>query len=90
MCSYGTVQRPYDSDELLLTDEFLRPFREAFLSSAAAGGFGTKASAFPVKFLNIFDPLRDDNNLGRSVSKGIAMDRTQVNFEIYNFQMVLK
>uniref|UniRef100_A0A7C9AQJ3 Polynucleotide adenylyltransferase n=1 Tax=Opuntia streptacantha TaxID=393608 RepID=A0A7C9AQJ3_OPUST len=64
------VQHPYDSDELLLTDEFLRPFREAFLSSAAAGGFGTKASAFPVKFLNIFDPLRDDNNLGRSVSKG--------------------
>ncbi|KAJ8442678.1 hypothetical protein Cgig2_003722 [Carnegiea gigantea] len=62
------VQRPHDSDELLLTDEFLRTFREAFLSST--GACGTKAPAFPVKFLNIFDPLRDDNNLGRSVSKG--------------------
>ncbi|XP_074286444.1 uncharacterized protein LOC141611733 isoform X2 [Silene latifolia] len=55
-------------DELLLTEEFLRSSREALLPST--GDVGTKSPTFPVKFLNILDPLRDDNNLGRSVSKG--------------------
>jgi len=28
------------------------------------------AHEFPVKFMNILDPLRNDNNLGRSVNIG--------------------
>ncbi|XP_021758199.1 uncharacterized protein LOC110723179 [Chenopodium quinoa] len=62
------VQAPHDCDDLLLTDNFLRSSREAILSSM--GIVGTKNSVFPVKFLNILDPLRDENNLGRSVNKG--------------------
>lgn len=30
------------------------------------------ANVFPVKYLNIIDPLKESNNLGRSVSKGIS------------------
>ncbi|XP_019103597.1 uncharacterized protein LOC104887647 isoform X3 [Beta vulgaris subsp. vulgaris] len=62
------VQLPHDTDDLLLTDAFLRSSREAILSSM--GVVVTINSVFPVKFLNILDPLREDNNLGRSVSKG--------------------
>ncbi|XP_021737950.1 uncharacterized protein LOC110704474 [Chenopodium quinoa] len=62
------VQAPHGCDDLLLTDNFLRSSREAILSSM--GVVGTKNSVFPVKFLNILDPLRDNNNLGRSVNKG--------------------
>uniref|UniRef100_A0A7C9E525 Polynucleotide adenylyltransferase n=1 Tax=Opuntia streptacantha TaxID=393608 RepID=A0A7C9E525_OPUST len=62
------VRLPQGCDELLLTNDFLRNSREAF--SSFTGVIGSKRAAFPVKFLNILDPLRDDNNLGRSVSKG--------------------
>ncbi|KAJ8437283.1 hypothetical protein Cgig2_010108 [Carnegiea gigantea] len=62
------VQLPPDCKELLLTNEFLRSSREAF--SSCTGVLRSKRAAFPVKFLNIWDPLRNDNNLGRSVSKG--------------------
>ncbi|KAL9247834.1 hypothetical protein vseg_021220 [Gypsophila vaccaria] len=55
-------------DKLLLTEEFLRSSREPLLPSIQ--GSGTQSFGFPVKYLNILDPLRDDNNLGRSVSKG--------------------
>ncbi|XP_074280523.1 uncharacterized protein LOC141605586 [Silene latifolia] len=57
----------HDCNKLLLTEEFLRSAREVLLPPA--GVVETK-NLFPVKFLNILDPLRDDNNLGRSVSKG--------------------
>ncbi|KAL2897867.1 Terminal uridylyltransferase cid1, partial [Bienertia sinuspersici] len=62
------VQLPNDCDDLLLTDAFLRSSRETILSSTNFSG--TNNVVFPVKFLNILDPLREDNNLGRSVSKG--------------------
>ncbi|KAK9682684.1 hypothetical protein RND81_10G089100 [Saponaria officinalis] len=55
-------------DGLLLTEDFLRCTRDPLLPST--GVVGTKNSVFPVKFLNILDPLKDDNNLGRSVNKG--------------------
>ncbi|KAL9233873.1 hypothetical protein vseg_008810 [Gypsophila vaccaria] len=55
-------------DDLLLTEEFLRSFRDVLLPSTEV--VGVSNSAFPVKFLNILDPLKDDNNLGRSVNKG--------------------
>jgi len=72
---FPSVRLPQGCDELLLTNDFLRNSREAF--SSFTGVIGSKRAAFPVKFLNILDPLRDDNNLGRSVSKGIASLITQ-------------
>ncbi|GAB4832047.1 hypothetical protein Ancab_006065 [Ancistrocladus abbreviatus] len=57
-----------DSDELLLTDEFMRNFREEFSFSTPM--LQAERHVFPVKFLNILDPLRENNNLGRSISKG--------------------
>ncbi|CAO2820741.1 unnamed protein product [Amaranthus hypochondriacus] len=62
------VQPPLQCEKPLLKDEFIKSSKEATLSSL--GLFGSQMPAFPVKFMNIFDPLRDDNNLGRSVSKG--------------------
>lgn len=55
-------------DELLLSKEFLQNCRDIF--SVQARSCETVAQEFPVKHLNIIDPLRSNNNLGRSVSKG--------------------
>lgn len=70
------MQSPQDCDDVLLTDTFLRSSREAILSSMGVGR--TNDSAFSVKFLNVLDPLKEDNNLGRSVCKGIAMLKTSM------------
>ncbi|XP_057521248.1 uncharacterized protein LOC130801417 [Amaranthus tricolor] len=64
------VLSPPECDDALLSDAILRSYREVTLSAMGMGVVGSKNPAFPVKFLNILDPLRDDNNLGRSVSKG--------------------
>ncbi|KAF3966131.1 hypothetical protein CMV_009749 [Castanea mollissima] len=55
-------------DELLLTEVFLRNCREIF--SVPIRAHETRIHEFPIKHLNIVDPLKDNNNLGRSVSKG--------------------
>ncbi|XP_031271328.1 uncharacterized protein LOC116129750 [Pistacia vera] len=57
-----------DGDELLLSQEFLRRCREIY--SVPIKALETTGHEFPVKHLNIVDPLKDNNNLGRSVSKG--------------------
>ncbi|KAE8724297.1 Melibiase family protein isoform 1 [Hibiscus syriacus] len=57
-----------DGDELLLSRDFLRYCRETFCASLQSLEIG--ANAFPVKYMNIVDPLKVHNNLGRSVSKG--------------------
>ncbi|KAK8612100.1 hypothetical protein V6N13_092219 [Hibiscus sabdariffa] len=57
-----------NGDELLLGPDFLSYCRETYfvpIQSLDAG-----ANAFPVKYMNIVDPLKVNNNLGRSVSKG--------------------
>ncbi|XP_039001898.1 uncharacterized protein LOC120128248 [Hibiscus syriacus] len=54
--------------DLLLSNDFLRECVEVF--SIPSRGFETNSQAFPQKHLNIVDPLRENNNLGRSVSKG--------------------
>ena len=64
---------PPECDDALLSDAILRSYREVTLSAMGMGVVGSKNPAFPVKFLNVLDPLRDDNNLGRSVSKGITV-----------------
>ncbi|XWS13061.1 hypothetical protein CRYUN_Cryun36dG0005100 [Craigia yunnanensis] len=54
--------------DLLLSNDFLRECVEKF--SVPSRGFETNSRTFPQKHLNIVDPLRENNNLGRSVSKG--------------------
>ncbi|OVA19659.1 hypothetical protein BVC80_8585g2 [Macleaya cordata] len=53
---------------LLLDKEFLRNCVDMF--SVPSKGLETNLRAFPQKHLNIVDPLKENNNLGRSVSKG--------------------
>ncbi|MED6139819.1 hypothetical protein PIB30_087557 [Stylosanthes scabra] len=52
----------------LLDKEFLKNYRD--MCSILAKESETKTQEFPTKYLNILDPLRNNNNLGRSVSIG--------------------
>ncbi|KAH1061761.1 hypothetical protein GYH30_004990 [Glycine max] len=52
----------------LLTEEFIRSCVESF--SVPSRGADLNLRAFPQKHLNIIDPLKENNNLGRSVNKG--------------------
>ncbi|KAL2486235.1 PAP/OAS1 substrate-binding domain superfamily [Abeliophyllum distichum] len=54
---------------LMLSEEFLKNCKELF-SFPSRGGLETKPKAFQRKHLNIIDPLKENNNLGRSVNKG--------------------
>ncbi|KAE8718270.1 putative serine/threonine-protein kinase WNK5-like [Hibiscus syriacus] len=54
--------------DFLLSDDFLKQCVEMF--SVPPRAFETNSRTFPQKHLNIVDPLRENNNLGRSVSKG--------------------
>lgn len=52
----------------MLSDEFLENCMEMFsVSSRVLDG---KPKAFQAKHLNIIDPLKENNNLGRSVHRG--------------------
>ncbi|XP_065852456.1 uncharacterized protein [Euphorbia lathyris] len=53
---------------VLLSNDFLKDCAEMF--SVPARGFEASSRTFPLKHLNIVDPLKENNNLGRSVSKG--------------------
>ncbi|VVA18521.1 PREDICTED: PAP/OAS1 substrate-binding domain [Prunus dulcis] len=57
-----------EADELLLSEEFVRSSRDVFSDPIRADE--ATVHEFPTKHLNIVDPLKDENNLGRSVSKG--------------------
>ena len=63
----GTLENV--GDELLLSREFVRKCRETY--SVPIKAPETTCQKFPIKHINILDPLKDSNNLGRSVSKGI-------------------
>ncbi|XP_062004077.1 uncharacterized protein LOC133721471 [Rosa rugosa] len=54
--------------DLLLSSEFLRSCVDRF--SVPSRGYETNYRTFQPKHLNIVDPLKENNNLGRSVSKG--------------------
>ncbi|CAN8278799.1 unnamed protein product [Cochlearia groenlandica] len=54
--------------DLLLTSEFLKECLEMYY--VPSRGFEANPRVFPSKYLNIVDPLKENNNLGRSVSKG--------------------
>ncbi|KAJ4822480.1 hypothetical protein Tsubulata_011632 [Turnera subulata] len=63
------VERPENcGSDLLLSSEFLKDCVEMF--SVPPRGFESNSRTFPPKHLNIVDPLKENNNLGRSVSKG--------------------
>ncbi|KAJ8543569.1 hypothetical protein K7X08_006092 [Anisodus acutangulus] len=63
------VEMPdYISDDLLLSGEFLRNSTEMF--SVPSRGLETDTRSFQPKHLNIIDPLKENNNLGRSVNRG--------------------
>ncbi|XP_049388422.1 uncharacterized protein LOC125852775 [Solanum stenotomum] len=65
----SAVEMPdYISNELLLSEEFLRNSAEMF--SVPSRGLESDTRPFQQKYLNIIDPLKENNNLGRSVSKG--------------------
>ncbi|KAL7113830.1 hypothetical protein ACP275_04G083200 [Erythranthe tilingii] len=54
--------------DLMLSEEFLENCMEMFsVSSRVVEG---KPKAFQTKYLNIIDPLKENNNLGRSVHRG--------------------
>ncbi|XP_072975133.1 uncharacterized protein, partial [Typha angustifolia] len=60
--------RDIDSSDLLISKEFLKSSLERF--SVPPGDSEKSSAKFVQKNLNIIDPLREHNNLGRSVSKG--------------------
>ncbi|XP_060176107.1 uncharacterized protein LOC132606553 [Lycium barbarum] len=63
------VEMPdYISNDLLLSEEFLRNSMEMF--SVPSRGLETDTRPFQQKHLNIIDPLKENNNLGRSVNRG--------------------
>ncbi|CAM8901899.1 unnamed protein product [Rhodiola kirilowii] len=64
-----TPQSPRkDSGELLLEKGFLEKCYSAY--AVVPGVLENHGSPFGAKFLNVIDPLRGNNNLGRSVNKG--------------------
>jgi len=56
-----------DGGDWLFTKEFLKNCVENF---SVLKGLESTSRNFPQKHLNIVDPLKENNNLGRSVSRG--------------------
>jgi hypothetical protein len=56
-----------DGRKLLLSKEFLKKCIDKY--SDAPNGHDSNSQQFISKFLNVVDPLRENNNLGRSVRK---------------------
>ncbi|KAG6697884.1 hypothetical protein I3842_09G223600 [Carya illinoinensis] len=57
-----------DGSDLLLSSDFLKRCLEMF--SVSSRSYEPNSRTFLPKHLNIVDPLKENNNLGRSVSKG--------------------
>ncbi|KAK6935640.1 hypothetical protein RJ641_032670 [Dillenia turbinata] len=57
-----------DGHDMLLQEEFLRNCLSLF--SVPRKGHEANNRTFPLKHLNIVDPLKENNNLGRSVNRG--------------------
>lgn len=58
-----------DGGDLLLSNDFVRYCLEKFSVPSKGGDLNSRTIL--QKYLNIIDPLKENNNLGRSVSKGI-------------------
>ncbi|XP_062015400.1 uncharacterized protein LOC133731965 isoform X2 [Rosa rugosa] len=57
-----------EGDDVLLSEEFIRNCVDMF--SVPSKGCETNLRVFSLKHLNIIDPLKENNNLGRSVNRG--------------------
>ncbi|MCD9640701.1 hypothetical protein HAX54_026175 [Datura stramonium] len=57
-----------DGGDLLLSNDFVRYCLDTFSVPSKGGELNSRT--FLQKYLNIIDPLKENNNLGRSVSKG--------------------
>ncbi|XP_050385503.1 uncharacterized protein LOC126802025 isoform X2 [Argentina anserina] len=57
-----------EGKNLLLTKEFVKNCRVAF--SERRKKSEARLQEFPIKYRNVVDPLKDNNNLGRSVNSG--------------------
>lgn len=69
---YGAAEPPRkDGGELLLSKLFLDACSTVY---AVSGGQENQGQAFVSKHFNVIDPLRINNNLGRSVSKGTYLE----------------
>ncbi|OIW02610.1 hypothetical protein TanjilG_24061 [Lupinus angustifolius] len=66
--SVNRAERPENGGNTLLTEEFIRSCVDSF--SVPSRGVDLNLRAFPQKHLNIIDPLKENNNLGRSVNRG--------------------
>lgn len=62
------VHNPDSEEEPVLSEEFLRNCVDMF--SVSPKSSESNLRAFPKKNLNIIDPLKGNNNLGRSVNRG--------------------
>ncbi|KAL0284184.1 UNVERIFIED_CONTAM: hypothetical protein Sangu_2841900 [Sesamum angustifolium] len=68
-CYYESLKMPESGrKDLLLSEEFLENCMEMF--SVSFRGLEAQPKAFQTKHLNIIDPLKENNNLGRSVHRG--------------------
>ncbi|XP_030541897.1 uncharacterized protein LOC115749291 isoform X2 [Rhodamnia argentea] len=82
------VETMEHNGELLLSKDFLKDCVEHF--SVPSNGFGANARTFVSKHLNIVDPLKENNNLGRSVSKGSFFRiRSAFSFGVRKLEKVL-
>ena len=68
MLAFAAERPECNEGDLLLTDEFMRECVNKF--SVPSRGNETNYRTFMQKHFNIIDPLKENNNLGRSVSKG--------------------
>lgn len=67
---YHTAESPRkDGGDLLLSKLFLDACSSVY--AVFPGGQENQGQPFVSKHFNVIDPLRTNNNLGRSVSKGI-------------------
>lgn len=62
---------PENGHELLLDEKFLRNCVELY--SAPTKAVDSNGLEFPIKHLNIVDPLKYSNNLGKSVTQGTLL-----------------
>ena len=77
LTSRATVEHPPEvhEDSLLLSEDFTDEMMEMYSPTRQKPSSDSKPvvsqanRSFPVKFLNIMDPLLPSNNLGRSVNK---------------------
>lgn len=69
-----------DGGDLLLSKLFLDACSSVY--AVIPGGQENQGQPFVSKHFNVIDPLRINNNLGRSVSKGMSIEQAFVSKQI--------